>query len=509
MTFPNQQDFSGKANGAGWEKFRRPQRVALPGSLPGWVKCEPQEQLVTGLGSETATTQAVKTNNDHLKMINKKNTESGEVDQMVTNSTKKVLQVPQDIRNRALLCKGGSSCNQKEDTLTEQDLERNDGSSNSSDAEASGQETLKEGDNLAEGSPMEHGLPDQVTPSTAASGGSIGSGDGLAEGQCSDSETSPKPEGIPSGSQQEGDSIEEPSSSTETAGLSASQPAIQGADSPCIHEDASAANIGSGDGLADGHSPDGETSRKPEGIDPGSQQEGEGMEEPISSAETQGLSASQPAIQGTDPPCIQDDAYVLPAASPPASSRFTRFQDMRETPDFTSPANLWSIYGIEILKKPPQDRFARIHPDKSYSFKASVLEIKDNPCHEGLYFLNLLACPELEYILEELGRWKPRLLFLAQDSQGEYFLWSFPTKDFNNSYNRTALKGMAAAYNQWVKMVTHKPTKTYKVITCKSEEAMPSLIWPEVSMQKILREAFDGAVIDSLDHPVMKFLTGS
>lgn len=98
------------------------------------------------------------------------------------------------------------------------------------------------------------------------------------------------------------------------------------------------------------------------------------------------------------------------------------------------------------------------------------------------------------------------LLVPSVDRHGNFFLWPLKLSDMGNSWNVSGLRAAAEAENHWVRVQSNRPAKRYDVLVAEQCEAEPT--WPEEDFETILKIAFRGLVVKSLDHPVFKELRG-
>jgi hypothetical protein len=75
-----------------------------------------------------------------------------------------------------------------------------------------------------------------------------------------------------------------------------------------------------------------------------------------------------------------------------------------------------------------------------------------------------------------------------------------------DDWNRSALEAAAMAETQWVRVASNMALGAYEVFTASAEWHEPE--WPDTPLKEILRVAFKGRVIESLDHPVLRQLRG-
>ena len=79
-------------------------------------------------------------------------------------------------------------------------------------------------------------------------------------------------------------------------------------------------------------------------------------------------------------------------------------------------------------------------------------------------------------------------------------------KDINFSNYDTARDAAAEAQNRWIRLVPDSAAGFYRVLAALGDLDPPT--WPKLSMQQILEIAFQGRIIDSPDHPIVRRLRG-
>ena len=152
------------------------------------------------------------------------------------------------------------------------------------------------------------------------------------------------------------------------------------------------------------------------------------------------------------------------------------------------------------VRKPTRQEFVRVHPDPTYHVQVALIELRD----EGeVYVVEQDICAELP------GEVVPKVLFTAMTRQKVVFLWPIrlPGEDGRlDPWNRSALDAADLATRQWVKVVSDRALGAYGVFEATGN--LPDPEWPEVSFEELVRVAFKGRVISSLDHPVLRRLRG-
>jgi hypothetical protein len=151
---------------------------------------------------------------------------------------------------------------------------------------------------------------------------------------------------------------------------------------------------------------------------------------------------------------------------------------------------------------PNKAHWVRCHPDPEYTFRAWVIELKEE---QETY----LVLPHLWPGLMGEATFKPKRLTLAVTMQGTPFLWAVrvPADDTAepDRWMRAPLEAVRLAGTKWARITWNELSRQHDVMTCESA-VEPE--WPKHTMKELLRIAFKNLVIDSPDHPVLKRLRG-
>ena len=75
-----------------------------------------------------------------------------------------------------------------------------------------------------------------------------------------------------------------------------------------------------------------------------------------------------------------------------------------------------------------------------------------------------------------------------------------------DTWTQSAIKATELAENQWVRATSSRSLGEYRCVTAEGIDEQPK--WPKESFIDILSRAFDGRVIDTLNHAIIKQLKG-
>jgi hypothetical protein len=195
-----------------------------------------------------------------------------------------------------------------------------------------------------------------------------------------------------------------------------------------------------------------------------------------------------------------NDASTEPLANPAASDLFADLGALRLSQDFGGTLGVKKVLLTVPIKKPAKEWFIRTN--SALRIETCVLELKDD---RETY----LVAPALWPELASESTFGPRALYVAMNRQNVAFVWPIrlPGPDGKiDDWNRSALEAAAMAETKWVRVASNMALGAYEVCTASAEWPEPD--WPDLPLNEILRIAFKGKVIDSLNHPTLKRLRG-
>ena len=173
---------------------------------------------------------------------------------------------------------------------------------------------------------------------------------------------------------------------------------------------------------------------------------------------------------------------------------------LRLTQDFLETAGVKKHLRTVPVRKPKPQDFNRVHPDPAYQANLASIVLKDD---REIY----LVRPEL--LSELAGETVNQTFYTAINRQGVLFLWPVRIPDPDGrqlAWWISSREGAEIAMKQWTRLTANMSLGAYEITTTETLIADP--VWPEPSFQDILRIAFKGKLIDTIDHPVVKHLRG-
>ena len=145
--------------------------------------------------------------------------------------------------------------------------------------------------------------------------------------------------------------------------------------------------------------------------------------------------------------------------------------------------------------------------------KTEFFRVCDNPNYVGYFGLlevNIAGGRETYLVLPEQCEShadfvQPKHLFLAQNTEKGNFL--IPVKDPHagtrkSTWAQSLMDAIQEAKRHWVRVLADQSIGAYR---CHIATAtIPDPIWPDESFMQLILKAFDGLIIDSNNHPVLR-----
>jgi hypothetical protein len=155
------------------------------------------------------------------------------------------------------------------------------------------------------------------------------------------------------------------------------------------------------------------------------------------------------------------------------------------------------------VRKPRRNEFDMTNPDPAMRVPTMVYVDPDD--RDAVYLVPPTAMPAL------LGEARPVMLLPTINTQGTLFLWPLPLPlddGRRNDWHATAREAAELAKTKWVRLAADMSLGAYRVYTAEGE--LPKPVWPEQSLNDLLRVAFRDRVIDGdgLAHPIVRRLRG-
>jgi hypothetical protein len=195
---------------------------------------------------------------------------------------------------------------------------------------------------------------------------------------------------------------------------------------------------------------------------------------------------------------------VTPAAPPAPPEPPDPFDPaaLRLGADYSEGLGVRKVITTVPNRKPNKSEWFRVRPGEEWQLQTAVLELE-----KGVERLTYLVSPSLR--TELFGEVTPALLLTCVNRANDLFIWriKLPGSDGrSNTWTDSALQIAKAAETTWCRMVADMANGIYTHYEPTAE--LPDPNWPELSFKEIVKLAFRGRMIDSLDHPVLQELRG-
>jgi hypothetical protein len=172
--------------------------------------------------------------------------------------------------------------------------------------------------------------------------------------------------------------------------------------------------------------------------------------------------------------------------------------------NFTTTPGLKVLRTIIPVRRPGKQEFFRVNPDPAYRLAAAILV--DDTEDKETYLL-------MGGIHHQLpGEFRLVNLRLTLSIQDVVAIWPVVIPGYNgespNSWHLSAENAASIAEKQWVRMRSVKALGGYQITVADGAFAKKNPEWPTEPFSELLKTAFAGKYIDSLQHPLLQRLFG-
>jgi hypothetical protein len=201
------------------------------------------------------------------------------------------------------------------------------------------------------------------------------------------------------------------------------------------------------------------------------------------------------------PSAIPDNpsAIPMPADAPKDDPNDPlALHNLRLTQDFLQTGSGKKLLTRIPLMKPNPQTYIRTH--STWHGQFATLELKDE---RETYLVSARMLPELE------GEFRVVTIYTCITRQGVVFAWAIPLPGVDgkdNTYWQTAREGAALAMDRWLKIKSNQFLRGYEFTPPFNK--FPDPTWPDLTFEQVMRLVGKDALIDSVDHPVVKQLRG-
>lgn len=179
-------------------------------------------------------------------------------------------------------------------------------------------------------------------------------------------------------------------------------------------------------------------------------------------------------------------------------------KEIRQAQDFGSELGVKKTLKCKV-RKPSKEWWIQTHPDPEYRIEAWVIDLKED---NEVYWVSPHLWDEL--MGEPTFVRKAFFTYTAKHThkKGDYFLWPIRLPDEDgrlDDWNKSALD-YARQSGKWQRIAANREMGEYDQFETDLDWGEPE--WPDCPFETLVRTAFKGKLIDSLDHVVIKNLRG-
>jgi len=152
------------------------------------------------------------------------------------------------------------------------------------------------------------------------------------------------------------------------------------------------------------------------------------------------------------------------------------------------------------VRKPNRQEFIRVRSGEQWHYQTYVLTLKEE---RETYLIDRELWPILP------GEITPIILSTTMSRQGTLFLWPIRLPDGDgrhDHWSKSAIKAVEIAESRWVRIAANMSLGAYEIYEAQGD--IPEPVWPELSLEDILRIAFHDMFIRDLNHQAIRRLRG-
>ena len=173
---------------------------------------------------------------------------------------------------------------------------------------------------------------------------------------------------------------------------------------------------------------------------------------------------------------------------------------LRLSQDFVGMSGVKKLITTVRVKRPHRQEWVRVHPSSEYRETLSMIRLEE----DREFFV---VAPALHQALA--GDTVVKVLYTAINRHGVVSLWPVtlpPSDGKDNDWWRSEREGAERAMAKWICLRSNMALGAYEIL--EGPPSLPEPEWPDITFRELLRLAFEGRLVNTLDHPVVKRLRG-
>jgi hypothetical protein len=210
--------------------------------------------------------------------------------------------------------------------------------------------------------------------------------------------------------------------------------------------------------------------------------------------------ASKANTNENETPIAEDEKTDQESCQAGGGSIFDDIEKLRKRQDFDALISTQHHLTSVPVGKPGKQVWFQVRPGDEWQIQAALLDWKEDRTQ---FYITPALYPNLETEATLV------ILRTVVTTQGSVSLWplKMPGADGrDNEWWQSARRAAALAESNWVRMITNNAARSYDVITPEADYGEPAR--PSQSFSELLKIAFAGKIIETLDHPVVAELRG-
>lgn len=203
-------------------------------------------------------------------------------------------------------------------------------------------------------------------------------------------------------------------------------------------------------------------------------------------------------VAGNDEPRPTPEGRPDPESSKAAASGGYDWGSMLLPDDAEGDLRTEEVLGVPRVKRPPNTQFFRCRKDLAGNINVLDMETEGER-------VTYLVAPTVAKQLDDETAIKAKHGRVCLTREGGLYLW-LRSLGGSDTWSQSAARATDRAESNWVRATSSRSLSEYKCKVATGIDDEPN--WPKESFIEILQAAFEGKVIDSLDHPAVKQLQG-